>query len=41
MRDVNVEPQSWDVVESAESADEAEGADGSDEVAYSFSYARI
>ncbi|MFI0141933.1 hypothetical protein [Streptomyces luteogriseus] len=41
MRDVKVEPQSWDVVEGADSADEAERAEGSYEVAYSFSYARI
>jgi hypothetical protein len=41
MRDVKVEPQSWDVVESADSANEAERAESSDEVAYNFSYARI
>jgi hypothetical protein len=41
MRDVKVEPQSWDVDESADSAEEAELAEGGDKVAYSFSYARI
>lgn len=41
MRDVNVQSQSWDVVENADSVEETEAIEEGDEVAYSFSYARI
>ncbi|MEU7449790.1 hypothetical protein [Streptomyces diastaticus] len=41
MRDVNVQPQSWNLDEELVSLDEAEELEKTESAAYSFSYARI
>jgi hypothetical protein len=42
MREVNVQPQSWSVLDDENlAADEAEEFDETGDIAYSFSYARV